>query len=166
MAKKNKKQHKINNEITVNEVKLVGDNVTYGIYSIREAQSIANGLELDLVLINEQSVPPLCKVLNYDKFIYEKSKIKQPKSLPVKEIRFSLNIGENDLMVKTNHIIEFLSKGHRVKVSLRLKGREMSFTNKGIEILLKLAVDVEKYGNAEAMPKIEGKVIQIFIKPK
>jgi translation initiation factor IF-3 len=164
--KANNREHKLNREITHRQVRLVGDNVETGVYSIEEAQSLADSEEMDLVMINESSNPPICKIFQYDKFLYEKSKVKQPKTLPVKEMRISLNIGEHDLNIKTKQINEFLSKGHKVKVSLQLKGREMAYQDKAMGVMLKLTLNVSEKGLAEALPKLEGKRMFLNLKPK
>jgi translation initiation factor IF-3 len=165
MNKKNKqkeKQHKLNSEITHPMVR-VGE---YGIISIREAQKMADEQELDLVLINENAQPPVCKIMNYEKFVYELSKKPKQKSLDVKEIKLGPNTSENDLSYRTKHIIEFLNKGHKVKLTMQFRGREMAFVYKGQELMLNLIVSVEEHGSPESMPKLEGKKLQCTLKPK
>lgn len=164
MNKKNKqkeKQHKLNSEITHPMVR-VGE---HGIITIREAQKMADEQELDLVLINENAQPPVCKIMNYEKFVYELSKKPKQKSLDVKEIKLGPNTSENDLSYRTKHICEFLDKGHRIKLSMRFKGREMMFVDKGMELMLNLILSVEKHGVSESLPKLEGKQIIGYIKP-
>lgn len=164
MIKKNKqkeKQHKLNSEINYPTVR-VGE---HGILTIKEAQKIADEQELDLVLINENAQPPVCKIMNYEKFIYELSKKSKQKSLEVKEIKLGPNTSENDLSYRVKHIIEFLDKGHRIKLSMRFKGREMMFVDKGMELMLNLILSVEKHGVSENLPKLEGKQIIGYIKP-
>ncbi len=165
MNKKNKqkeKQHKLNSEITHPMVR-VGE---HGIISIREAQKMADEQELDLVLINENAQPPVCKIMNYEKFVYELSKKPKQKSLDIKEIKLGPNTSENDLSYRTKHIIEFLDKGHKVKLTMQFRGREMAFVDKGQELMLKLIVSVEEHGSAESIPKLEGKKLQCTLKPK
>ena len=165
MIKKNKqkeRQHKLNSEITHPMVR-VGE---YGIISIIEAQKMAEELEQDLVLINENAQPPVCKIMNYEKFIYQQNKAVKNKSLDVKEIKLGPNTSENDLSYRTKHIIEFLDKGHKVKLTMQFRGREMAFVDKGQEVMLKLIVSVEDHGSAESVPKLEGKKLQCTLKPK
>ena len=160
MAKK-RKEHKTNNEITATEVRVTDG----GIMSLQDALALVESQELDLVLINEASAPPICKIMNYEKFIYSLNKKPKTKPLDLKEIKLGINISDNDLEYRKKHIIEFLTKGHRVKISLRLKGREAVYQDKAKAVMLKLAVEVENYGVAEDMPKTEGKIILLFIKP-
>lgn len=160
--KKVKKEHKLNGEIKFPEVRL-GE---HGIVTLKEALQIAETQEMDLVLINESTVPPICKILNYDKFIYELSKKPKNKSLDVKEIKLGPNTSDNDITYRTKHMIEFLEKGHKVKISMQFRGRQMAFVDKGQELMLKMILSVEDYGSAEAMPKLEGKKMLCYIKPK
>ncbi len=160
--KKAKKQHKVNREITATEVRL-GE---HGIVTLKEALAIADAEEMDLVLISETAVPPVVKIMNYEKFIYEQSKKPKNKSLELKEIKLGPNTSENDLSYRTKHIIEFLSKGHKVKLSMQFKGRQMAFVDKGKELMLRLILSVEDHGSAEALPVLEGKKMICTLKPK
>ncbi len=161
--KKNQKaEHKLNSEITAPEVRL-GE---HGIISIREAMKIADNEGLDLVLISESSNPPVCKLMDYEKFIYEKNKKPKNKSLEMKEIKLGPNMSANDLNYRTTHIIDFLKKGHRIKLSMQFRGRQLAFISLGEEIMLKLIVDIEDFGSAENVPKMDGKKLLAFIKPK
>jgi translation initiation factor IF-3 len=160
--KKDKKQHKLNKEITAPQVR-VGE---YGIMSLREALAMADAQELDLVLISETAVPPVCKIMNYEKFIYEQGKKPKNKSLELKEIKLGPNTSENDLSYRTKHIIEFLNKGHKVKLSMQFKGRQMAFVDKGKDLMLSLIVSIEDHGSAEALPILEGKKMICTLKPK
>lgn len=166
MNKKGKKEHKINQDIKVSEVRLVGEGITPNVYPLSEAMSIAQSKDMDLVLINETSNPPVAKVMVYEKYLYELSKKPKQKILELKEIRLTPNTSDNDLEYRTKHIIEFLEKGHKVKISLKFKGREIIYLNKGKEVLLKLAVAVEEYGVAETLPNLEGKQMFLTIRPK
>ena len=161
MAKK-KKEHLINQEIRVTEVR-VADR---GIMATSEAIKLAESESLDLVLINQTSSPPICKIMNYEKFIYELGKKPKNKTLDVKEIKMGPNTAENDLAYRAKHIIEFLNKGHKVKLSLQFRGREMAHIDKGKAIMLKLVVDVEEHGTPESMPTMEGKKMFCLLKPK
>ena len=159
---KAKKQHKLNREITAPLVR-VGE---HGILNLKEALAIADAQELDLVLISETAVPPVCKIMNYEKFIYEQSKKPKNKSLELKEVKLGPNTSDNDLSYRTKHIIEFLDKGHKVKLSMQFKGRQMAFVDKGKELMLKLILSVEDHGSAEALPVLEGKKMICTLKPK
>lgn len=159
---KQKRQHKLNTEIIAKEVRITD----VGIITLAEALKLADSQELDLVLINEQAVPPVCKIMNYEKFIYEQSKKPKNKGLDVKEIKLGPNTTENDMEYRVKHAIDFLKRGHKVKISLQFRGRQMQHINIGQEQILKMLVSVEDYGIAEAMPKLEGKKMFCMIKPK
>lgn len=159
---KSKRQHKLNTEITAKELRVTD----LGIVSLAVALKEAESKEMDLVLINENAVPPVCKIMNYEKFIYEQSKKPKNKGLDVKEIKLGPNTSENDLEYRIKHMIDFLKKGHKVKISLQFRGRQMQHINIGQEQILKLMVAVEDYGIAEAMPKLEGKKMFAMLKPK
>jgi translation initiation factor IF-3 len=158
---KSKKQHLINKEIRGTEVR-VSD---VGILLLTEALRLAESDGLDLVLINPNAQPPVCKIMNYEKFLYEQSKKDKPKVLEMKEIKVGPNTSENDLTYRIKQISEFLGRGHKVKISMQFKGREMIHVTKGETLILKLLVDLEDYGVAEAMPKLEGKRMFVTIKP-
>lgn len=166
MNKKQRREHKINQEIRDVEVRLIGEGVTPDVYPLNEALSISESLGLDLVLINESSVPPICKVMNYEKFLYEKGKKPKQKALEVKEIKITPNTSENDLSYRTEHIKEFLKKGHKVRITLKFKGREIVYLDRGKEALLKLALAVEDCGVPESLPNLEGKQMFLMLKPK
>jgi len=159
---KKKKQHLLNREIRANEVRVTEG----GIMSLDSAIALAESKEMDLVLINEHSVPPVCKIMNYEKFIYELGKKPKNKTLEMKEIKLGPNTSENDLSYRLKHMIEFLQKGHKVKISMQFKGREMSYIDNGKALLLKVIVSVEEYGVPEAMPSMEGKKMFVTLKPK
>ena len=160
-VKQKEKQHKTNLEIVHPTVR-VGE---HGILSLKEAQQLADEQELDLVLINENTQPPVCKIMNYEKFIYQQSKTPKNKSLDIKEIKLGPNTSENDLSYRTKHIIEFLEKGHRIKLTMRFKGREMKHVDKGMEVILNLILKLESFGISESVPKLEGKQIIGYLKP-
>lgn len=161
-VKQKEKQHKTNLEIVHPTVR-VGE---HGILSLKEAQQLADEQELDLVLINENAQPPVCKIMNYEKFIYQQSKTPKNKTLDIKEIKLGPNTSENDLSYRTKHIIEFLEKGHKVKLTMQFRGRQMAFVDKGQEVMLNLIVSIEEHGSAESIPKLEGKKLQCTLKPK
>lgn len=160
--KNSKKQHLINEEIRVSQVRLVD----YGVLNTPEALSIAKENELDLVLVGSTSSPPVCKLMNYEKFIYEQNKKEKPKILELKEIKIGPNTSENDLNYRIKHVIEFLKKGHKVKITMQFKGREVVYLDSAQELILKMVVSVEEYGVAESVPKLEGKRLFVSIKPK
>ena len=160
--KKNKKQHLINSEIRATEVRVADE----GVMSIQDANKLAVSREMDLVLLNDKTTPPICKIMNYEKFIYELSKKPKNKTLDVKEIKLGPNTAENDLAYRAKHIIEFLKKGHKVKISLQFRGREMTHIDIGKALLLKLCVSVEEFGVLESMPDMEGKKMFAYLKPK
>lgn len=159
---KKKKEHKINNEIRATELRVVEE----GIMSLTAALELAESKFMDLVLINESATPPICKIMNYEKFIYENNKKGKSKSLPMKEIKLTPNTADNDINYKTKHVIEFLQKGHKVKITLQFRGREMAHISRGQELILKLILAVEEYGSAESLPSMEGKKMMATIKPK
>ena len=160
--KKNKREHKLNSEITYKEVRVTDE----GIMGVLEAIKLAESKDMDLVLINDKAQPPICKIMNYEKFIYELSKKPKNKGLDVKEIKLGPNTTDNDLEYRIKHMIEFLKKGHRVKISLQFRGRQMQHIDIGEEQILKMLLAVSEFGTPEAMPKLEGKRMFAIVKPK
>lgn len=163
--------HKINEKIDAPEVRLVGDNVEIGIYPTSKARKIAEELGLDLVEISPKANPPVCKAIDYKKFLYEQKKrdkaLKAKASKVVmKEIRFGPNTDDHDYEFKKNHAIKFLKDGAKLKAYVFFKGRSIIFKDKGEILLLRLAQDLEEYGKVEQMPKMEGKRMNMFIAPK
>ncbi|MFD2188671.1 translation initiation factor IF-3 [Aquimarina celericrescens] len=163
--------HRINNKIRVDEVRLVGDNVEVGVYPTRKALEIAEEQGLDLVEISPKAVPPVCKVMDYKKFLYEQKK--RDKALKskatkviIKEIRFGPNTDEHDYEFKKKHAIKFLSEGAKLKAYVFFKGRSIIYKDQGQILLLRLAQELEEYGKVEQMPKLEGKRMIMFIAPK
>ena len=161
----------INEFIRAREVRLVGDNVTPGIYSIHEARKIAEELELDLVEISAQADPPVCKVLDYQKYLYQqKKKAKEIKAkstkVVVKEIRFGPQTDDHDYNFKLKHAQGFLQEGAKVKAYVFFKGRSILFKEQGEVLLLRFANDLEDYGKVEQMPVLEGKRMILMISPK
>ena len=166
-----KDPNNINEHIRAREVRLVGDNVTPGIYSIQEARRKAEELELDLVEISAQADPPVCKILDYQKFLYQqKKKAKEIKAkatkVVVKEIRFGPQTDDHDYNFKLKHAIGFLQEGAKVKAYVFFKGRSILFKEQGEVLLLRFANDLEEYGKVEQMPELEGKRMIIMISPK
>ncbi len=162
MAKK-KREHKLNDEIIARVVRVDGV-----VMSIQEALSKAEQAEMDLVLINENADPKICRILNYEKFLYEQKRKEKDKSktLEVKEIKLGPNTSENDLSYRSKHIIEFLNKGHKVKLTMQFRGREMVFVSNGELVMLKLIDSISEHGLPESMPKMEGKRMQCLLKPR
>jgi len=161
----------INEHIRAREVRLVGDNVTPGIYSIHEARKIADELELDLVEISPNAEPPVCKILDYQKYLYQqKKKAKEIKAkstkIVVKEIRFGPQTDDHDYNFKLKHAVGFLQEGAKVKAYVFFKGRSILFKDQGEVLLLRFANDLEEYGKVEQMPLLEGKRMIIMISPK
>jgi len=160
---KNRRAHKINDEIIAREVRVDGV-----IMSIRQALLEAEKAEVDLVLINDKAEPVICKIVDYQKFIYEQKRKEKdkPKPLDIKEIKLGPNTAENDLEYRSKHIIEFLGKGHKVKLTMQFRGREMAFVANGELLMLKLIDNVSEHGLPESMPKMEGKKMMCTLKPK
>ena len=168
---KQKFQYRTNEAIRVKEVRLVGDNVEQGVYSIQQALRIANEQELDLVEISPNVNPPVCRVVDYQKFIFQlKKKQKEQKAksvkVVVKEIRFGPQTDDHDYNFKLKHAKGFLSEGSKVKAYVFFRGRSILFKDQGEVLLLRFANDLEDYGRVESMPVLEGKRMTIMIAPK
>jgi len=152
-------------------VRVVGENIEPGIYNIKEAIELAEGQDLDLVEISPKASPPVCKIVDYKKFLYErKKKQKETKAktakVVVKEIRLGPNIDDHDFNFKLKHAIKFLQDGAKVKVDVFFKGRMIIYKEKGEVVLLKFAQELEEYGKVERLPKLEGKRMIMIIAPK
>ena len=163
--------HRINEKITAHEIRLVGENVEVGVYNLNKALSLAREMELDLVEISPKASPPVCKILEYKKFLYEQKK--REKALKskatkviIKEIRFGPQTDEHDYEFKKKHAIKFLTEGAKLKAFVFFKGRSIVFKEQGQILLLRLAQDLEEYGKVEQLPKLEGKRMIMFITPK
>ena len=161
----------INERIRAREVRLVGDNVEVGVYSIQEALKIADDLGLDLIEISPNAEPPVCKILDYQKFLYQqKKRQKEQKAkstkVVVKEIRFGPQTDEHDYNFKLKHAVGFLKEGAKVKAYVFFKGRSILFKEQGEVLLLRFANDLEEYGKVEQMPVLEGKRMIIMLTPK
>ena len=168
---KQKFQYRINEAIRVKEVRLVGDNVEQGVYTIQQALRIANDQELDLVEISPNVNPPVCRVVDYQKFIFQlKKKQKEQKAksvkVVVKEIRFGPQTDDHDYNFKLKHAKGFLSEGAKVKAYVFFRGRSILFKDQGEVLLLRFANDLEDYGRVESMPVLEGKRMTIMLAPK
>jgi translation initiation factor IF-3 len=164
MNKYKKKQHLLNREIRATEVRVIDG----GIMPFFDALKLAESQDMDLVLMSPNANPPVCKIMNYEKFLYEQMKKEKdkPKPLEMKEIKVGPNTGENDLEYRIKHMIEFLQKGHKVKISMQFRGREMAHVSNGEALILKLILAVSEHGVAEMMPKLEGKKMFVTIRPK
>ncbi len=152
-------------------MRLVGENIEIGVYPISKARELAREQELDLVEISPKAVPPVCKVIDYKKFMYEqkkREKVLKSKAtkVTVKEIRFGPQTDEHDYEFKKKHAIKFLQDGAKLKAFVFFKGRSIIFKEQGHILLLKLAQELEDYGKVEQMPKLEGKRMIMFISPK
>ena len=168
---KQKFQYRTNEAIRVKEVRLVGDNVEQGVYPIQQALRIAADQELDLVEISPNVNPPVCRVVDYSKFIFQlKKKQKEQKAksvkVVVKEIRFGPQTDDHDYNFKLKHAKGFLSEGSKVKAYVFFRGRSILFKDQGEVLLLRFANDLEDYGRVESMPVLEGKRMTIMLAPK
>ncbi len=164
--------NRINDKIKgLKEVRLVGDNVEQGVYSFDEALRIADQLELDLVEISPNAVPPVCKVVDYQKFLYQlKKREKEAKAktakVILKEIRFGPQTDEHDYNFKLKHAQGFLKEGCKVKAYVFFKGRSILFKEQGEVLLLRFASDLEEYAKVDQLPQLEGKRMIIMFSPK
>ena len=153
-------------------MRLVGENIENpGIFSIEEARRLANELELDLVMISDKADPPVCRIIDYQKFLYQqKKKQKEIKAnaqkIVVKEIRFGPNTDEHDYNFKLKHAQNFLKEGAKVKAYVFFKGRSILFKEQGEILLLRFAQDLEDLGKVEQLPRLEGKRMIVLISPK
>ncbi len=164
-------EHRINERIRSLQVRLVGDNVTVGVYPTQEALKIAQEQELDLVEISPTADPPVCKVIDYKKFLYEKKKKEKEmkansKQSEVKEIRFTPGTDDHDFNFKAKHAENFLKDGNKVKAYVQFKGRAIMFQDRGQLLLLKFAERLAEAGVLESMPKLEGKRMFAIFTPK
>jgi translation initiation factor IF-3 len=170
-APRREAEHRINHFIRVPKVRLVGDNVEVGVYAIQDAMRIAQEQQLDLVEISPNADPPVCKIIDYNKFLYDKKKKEKEikakaKVSEVKEIRFTPNTDDHDFDFKTRHAEGFLKDGNKVKAYVQFKGRAIQFKERGELILLKFAERLQEIGQPETLPKLEGKRMFIMMTPK
>lgn len=157
--------------IRVPEVRLVGDNVEVGVYPTAQAMKMAQEQDLDLVEISPAAVPPVCKIIDYNKFLYDQKKKQKEmkaksKTSEVKEIRFTPNTDDHDFEFKTKHAEKFLQDGNKVKAHVQFKGRAIMFKERGEVLLLKFADRLKDVGALEGLPKMEGKRMQVMFAPK
>lgn len=164
-------QHRINEKIRAKEVRLVGDNVEVGIYDLKKALDIANDQGLDLVEISPNAEPPVCKIMEYSKFIYEQKKREKAlkakaSKVVIKEVRFGPQTDDHDYEFKKRNSEKFLKDGAKLKAYVFFKGRSIIYKDQGEILLLRLAQDLEEVGKVEQLPKLEGKRMIMFIAPK
>ena len=169
--KEQQQEHRTNHMIRVPQVRLVGDNVEVGVYDTQAAQRMAQDQGLDLVEISPQADPPVCKIIDYNKFLYEKKKREKEmkaksKVSEVKEIRFTPNTDDHDFDFKSKHAQNFLKDGNKVKAYVQFKGRAIMFKERGELLLLKFAERLVEFGTLESMPKLEGKRMFAIFAPK
>lgn len=155
----------------VSEVRLVGENIEPGVFKFSDALRMAEEQEVDLVEISPNAVPPVCKLMDYGKFVYQqKKRDKELKAkstqIVVKEIRFGPQTDEHDYEFKRKNAEKFLKEGSKLKAFVFFKGRSIIYKEQGQILLLRLAQDLEEYGKVEAMPVLEGKRMIMFIAPK
>ncbi len=170
-APRKEAEHRINEHIRVPQVRLVGENVTVGVYPTEEARKMAREQELDLVEISPQADPPVCRIIDYNKFLYDKKKKEKEmkakaKTTEMKEIRFTPNTDDHDFDFKSKHAESFLKEGNKVKAYVQFKGRAIQFKDRGELLLLKFADRLKEVGQLESMPKLEGKRMLAIISPK
>ncbi|APM39020.1 translation initiation factor IF-3 [Clostridium kluyveri] len=164
------KVNNLNEEIRVEKVRLVGEKDSI-IINTKEALNIAREKGMDLVMVSPQAKPPVCKIMNYSKFVYEQSKKaklakKNQKIVELKEIRLSATIEENDIEIKANNARKFLDKGNKVKVSIRFRGRQNNYTNLGRNVLNVFLGKVGEEVSVERAPKLEGNNMFMILAPK
>ena len=174
MSKKQKELFfRTNNQIRSTEVRLVGDNVEVGVYDIRDALRKADEMELDLIEISSSATPPVCKIMDYSKFLYDqKKKAKEQEKrnkenmMELKELRFGPNTDEHDFEFKKRHAQKFLQDGDKVRAFVFFKGREIKYKEKGEIMLLRLATELSEFGIVESLPQLEGNKLILILRPK
>jgi len=164
-------EHRINNFIRVPQVRLVGENVEVGVYNTQDALRMAQDQQLDLVEISPTADPPVCKIIDYNKFLYDKKKKEKEmkaksKTAELKEIRFTPNTDDHDFDFKAKHAENFLKDGNKVKAYVQFKGRAIQFQERGQLLLLKFAERLNEFGTLESMPKMEGRRMLAMFAPK
>ncbi|MDB5201000.1 MAG: hypothetical protein JWQ27_409 [Ferruginibacter sp.] len=169
--KEQQQEHRTNHMIKAPEVRLVGENIEPGVYSLAEANGFAKSQQLDLVEISPGANPPVCRIIDYNKFLYEEKKKKKEmkaksKTSEVKEIRFTPNTDDHDFEFKVKHAEKFLKEGDKVKAHVQFKGRAIMFKERGELLLLKFADRLKESGALEGLPKMEGKRMLVMFAPK
>ena len=165
-------EHRINSQITAPQVRVVSDELEGAqVMSIREAIALADQMEMDLIEISPKADPPVCRIADYQKFLYQqKKKAKEIKAkqakVVIKEIRFGPQTDDHDYNFKLRHAQNFLQEGAKVKAYVFFRGRSIVFSEQGQILLLRFATDLEEYGKVEMMPKLEGKRMTMMLAPK
>jgi len=169
---KNAKRNRINDDITATEVRLIGaDGEQVGIVTIEEALGKAGTEKLDLVEIVPTAEPPVCRIMDYGKFLFDQKKQKQlarkkQKQVQVKEIKFRPGTDIGDYNIKLRNLIKFLENGDKTKVTMRFRGREHAHREIGLELLRRVEADLEEYGQVEQQPLMEGRQMVMVLAPK
>jgi len=169
---KQNKRNRINDDITVTEVRLIGaDGEQVGIVTIEEAQDAATSAKMDLVEIVPNAEPPVCRIMDYGKFLFDQKKQKQiakkkQKQVQVKEIKFRPGTDIGDYKIKLKSLIKFLEAGDKTKVTMRFRGREHAHREIGLELLKRVETDLEDYGQVEQQPLMEGRQMVMVLAPK
>ena len=167
-----KQEHELNHEITDKEVMVISaTGEKLGVMSAEKANALADAAELDLVKISPNAVPPVCKIMDYGKYMFDKTKRekeqrKNQKVVEIKEIQLSMTIELHDMQIKAKNAEKFLNQGNKVKVALRMRGRQQAYFEKGIEIVKRFAGLVENVGVMDKEPKVEGRNVIVLINPK
>ena len=167
-----KQEHQLNGEITDKEVRVIGeDGAQLGVMSGAEANALADKAGLDLVKISPNAVPPVCRIMDYGKFMYDRAKKekenrKNQKIVEIKEIQLSMTIEQHDIDIKAKNALKFLTAGNKVKVALRMRGRQQAYSAKGIEIVNNFCAALEGAGVKDKEPKVEGRNVVVILNPK
>ena len=164
-------QHRINELIRANSVRVVGDDIEPAVYSLREALNMAEEAGMDLVEISPNAEPPVCRIIDYSKFLYQlKKKQKEIKAksvkVVVKEIRFGPQTDDHDFNFKLKHAKEFLQEGAKVRAYVFFKGRSILFKDQGADLLQRFVAELEEYGKVESLPKLEGNKMIVVLAPR
>lgn len=170
---RNKPKHILNDSIRHRTVRLIGDDIESSVMDIESAREIAEQRELDLMLVTDRGNPPVVRLCNYQKFLYQEKKKKKDQeqkqklsNKDLKEMRFSPTISSGDIDVKVSKITKFLEKGHKVKLDMRFKGRMIQHKEIGEKVLLNIAVDLEEISKPDNLPKLSGRSMIMVLSPK
>lgn len=169
-----KQEHQLNGEITDKEVRVIGENgEQLGVMSGAQANALADEAGLDLVKISPNAVPAVCKIMDYGKFMFDKAKKEKEarknqkqKIVELKEVQLSMTIEQHDIDIKAKNTIKFLQSGNKVRVVLRMRGRQQAYSAKGIEIVNNFCNQVEEFASKEKDPKVEGRNVVVVLSPK
>jgi len=171
VPRKREPDHRINHYIRIPQVRLVGENIEIGVYSTQEAIKMAQEQGLDLVEISPNADPPVCRIIDYNKFLYDKKRKEKEakaksKASELKEIRFTPGTDDHDFDFKAKHAENFIKDGNKVKAYVQFKGRAIMFKERGELLLLKFAERLAEVASIEGLPKLEGKRMHIMFAPK